>query len=639
MNKKPLLYYFVFILCIMLNPLFSFSQWTSNISVNTPICTSLNNQKDYSVVSDTKGGAIIIWNDKRNNVLRSDIYAQRINSLGILKWTSQGIGVCTSTADQANPSTVEDGNGGVIIAWDDSTNGDRDIYAQRLDSSGNPKWALNGVPIVLKANKQKSVKIISDGVGGAIAVWEDSLAGFWDIYAQRINSSGVTMWTTGGVPVCTAIMNQKNPRLVTDGSGGAYITWQDRRSAIDYDIYVQHINSTGTAMFAVDGIAVCTAIDKQTDPKIVSERLGGAIITWQDKRGGIYYDVYAQRISSAGTLQWLANGAAVCTADSSQTSIDITSDNISGAIITWRDKRNGLYHDIYAQKINMTGTTAWQLNGIKISNTALTQTSPNICGDGSGGAIIAWQDSTVGNWDIRSQRINSSGICLWNSGGNIVTNANNVQTNPKNISDGLGGCIYIWQDYRNVIDDDIYAQHFTSLGVEAIFNESFLINNNISIYPNPVIESAYIRCNNEQIDFTKCSGIIYDDLGRIINSMKIENAKIYIKDIRNGVYYLKIVEKGTTIPVTMTSIVRTVEDNQVSAGSTIYFGENERASKNKAITKMTLKGIPKMPAGQAKMKYIFTIDIYGKLNMTKYSLDNGRRVTATANLINLLEDE
>lgn len=106
-----------------------------------------------------------------------------------------------------------------------------------------------------------------------------------------------------------------------------------------------------------------------------------------------------------------------------------------------------------------------------------------------------------------------------------------------------------------------------------------------------------------------------------------------------GDKFLKIVEKGTTIPVTMTSIVCTVKDNQVSCGSTIYYGENETASKNKAITQMTLNGIPKMPAGQAKMKYIFTIDIYGKLNIIKYSLDNGRRTTAIANLINLLEDD
>ena len=82
------------------------------------------------------------------------------------------------------------------------------------------------------------------------------------------------------------------------------------------------------------------------------------IITWQNKRGGISYDVYAQRLNSTGIIQWLSNGTAVCTADSSQTSIDITSDYISGTIITWRDKRNGLYHDIYAQKINMNGSIA-----------------------------------------------------------------------------------------------------------------------------------------------------------------------------------------------------------------------------------------------------------------------------------------
>ncbi len=106
-----------------------------------------------------------------------------------------------------------------------------------------------------------------------------------------------------------------------------------------------------------------------------------------------------------------------------------------------------------------------------------------------------------------------------------------------------------------------------------------------------------------------------------------------------GDKYLRIVEKGTVIPITMTQIVQTITDNQVSAGSTIYFGENEKASSNNSITTMTLNGLPKKLAGEAKMKYIFTIDIYGKLSMTKYSLDNGARVTASANLKNLLEDE
>ena len=550
--KMILIIHFVFF-----NSIMSFSQWTNNTSINTLICNSINDQKNYSVASDSKGGAFIIWTDNRNNLLKADIYAQRIDSLGYTLWTNNGIGVCTSIADQSNPSTTEDGNGGVIIAWDDSTNGDRDIYAQKLYSLGNPKWAINGVSIVVKPNKQKSVKIVSDGAGGAIAVWEDSSAGYWDIYAQRINSNGIAMWQTYGVPVCIAALNQKNARLVSDGTGGAYIVWQDKRSGVDYDIYLQHLNSLGQPLLAVDGISICNVIDKQTDPKIVSDKLGGAIVTWPDKRGGISYDVYAQRISSTGLLLWTVNGVSICSADSSQTSIDITSDNISGAIITWRDKRNGLYHDIYAQKINMTGNVAWQLNGIKISNSALTQSNPNICGDDNGGAIITWQDSTIGNWNIRSQRVNASGVALWGSGGIIVSNANNIQTNPKNISDGKGGCIFVWQDFRNGLNDDIYCQHLTAVGIQEI-NNNCISQNNIVLYPNPMSESASIKFLDENISINLCSGYIYDIYGKEISRFNIvnSNSKMNVKEFSAGIYFLKITEKGKIIFNTKFVIVK-----------------------------------------------------------------------------------
>ncbi|NVO03808.1 MAG: T9SS type A sorting domain-containing protein [Bacteroidetes bacterium] len=525
------------------NPRFSFAQWTNNTSINTPVCTSINNQKDYSLAPDTKGGAFIIWNDKRNNIEKSDIYAQRINSLGYTLWTSQGIGVCTNSADQVNPSTTEDGYGGVIIAWDDSINGDRDIYAQKLDSLGNPQWTVDGVPVVIKPLKQKNVKIISDGAGGAIAVWEDSLASYWDIYAQRINSAGIQQWTSSGVSVCKSMLNQKNPRLVSDGLGGAYIVWQDKRSNIDYDIYAQHLNASGIPLWTINGVVICNSGDKQTDPKIVSDGTGGAIIAWQDERGGgISYNIYAQRINSTGTIQWPSNGAVVCAADSSQTNLDITSDSISGAIITWRDKRNGAFHDIYAQKINLDGTVAWQLNGIPITVAALTQTSPNICGDGVGGAIITWQDSIGTSWDIKSQRINSNGNIMWNYNGTFVSNSSNSQTNPKNISDGKGGSIYVWQDFRNGLDDDIYAQHLDMNGVEGIFNETFYLNN-LNIFPNPVSESAIISWSDKNTNTISWTGIVYDGSGKEIYSFNLGKSdnKLNVKSLSNGLYFLKII--------------------------------------------------------------------------------------------------
>lgn len=101
--------------------------------------------------------------------------------------------------------------------------------------------------------------------------------------------------------------------------------------------------------------------------------------------------------------------------------------------------------------------------------------------------------------------------------------------------------------------------------------------------------------------------------------------------------YKIIVPKGSFIPVSETAIVVTVFDNQTITEATIHFGENPIASQNKQFAKMTISGLPQKPAGLAKIKYHFTIDIYGNLRMEKYSLDNGAKQVITTKVTELLE--
>ena len=103
--------------------------------------------------------------------------------------------------------------------------------------------------------------------------------------------------------------------------------------------------------------------------------------------------------------------------------------------------------------------------------------------------------------------------------------------------------------------------------------------------------------------------------------------------------YLIIVPKGTMLPVSLSQIVQTSENNQKSSSSTIHYGENPQASKNQKFAVMTIYGIPPQPAGEAKLKYHFTIDIYGNLKMEKFSLDNGKRQVVNHKITNLLIEE
>ena len=72
--------------------------------------------------------------------------------------------------------------------------------------------------------------------------------------------------------------------------------------------------------------------------------------------------------------------------------------------------------------------------------------------------------------------------------------------------------------------------------------------------------------------------------------------------------------------------------NKPSCVSTLHYGDNDLASLNKQMPNksknkqpggVVLYGLPPKPMGEAKMKMIFTIDIYGQLKVKFYSLDNG----------------
>ena len=207
------------------------------------------------------------------------------------------------------------------------------------------RWVENGAAICTAPATQKYPVIVSDGSWGAAITWQDYRTGAWDIYIQRADRHGAVQWTVDGVAVCTASGNQEYPVMVADGVGGAIVSWQDNRGA-DYDIFAQKIDASGDTLWTADGVAICTASYDQAEPQLISDGAGGAIITWHDYRGGSHADVYAQRIDAGGSVLWTTDGIAICTVAQNQHRPQLISDGAGGAIITWQDPRGENYADI-----------------------------------------------------------------------------------------------------------------------------------------------------------------------------------------------------------------------------------------------------------------------------------------------------
>ncbi len=546
--------------CLCATP--SLAQWSGDQTTNNPICTSTGNQRLPSITGDSADGAIIAWQDHRNGY--ADIYVQRMDRTGAAEWAVNGIALSMAALAQEYPMLVGDGAGGAIVTWEDNRPGgfNRDIYARRVTASGTVQWAADGLGICVLAGTQGKPQIVSDGGGGAIITWEDGRGTNYDIYAQRVDSLGVVQWTPNGVAVCTAVTAQRRPMIVTDGAGGAIITWYDQRGG-DNDVYAQRISSAGVAQWTPNGVAISTESSFQIYPNIVSDGSGGAIIAWQDYRRGSSSDIYAQKIDGAGAAQWTAGGDSVCVAADYQEAPVLAGDGSGGAIIAWNDKRSGAGYDVYAQRLDAAGVGLWAADGTLVSGAAYDQAVAAIARDGAGGAVITWQDRRTDGYyyDIFAQRLDTTGIGQWAANGVAVSTAADSQTLPAILGDGAGGAVVVWEDYRVNPSWDIYASRIGADGtlgaplVVGVADGNRAGDLELAINgPNPSGGGSALRfalgaAASARVD-------LYDVRGRLVRALFNESAAVgeHVlgwdgqdaagRPVPAGVYYARLTARG-----------------------------------------------------------------------------------------------
>lgn len=561
MKRRLLLVFVAVTLCLY--PMTGRAQWAAD---GVLVSGALNNQTGPQSLADGAGGVFIVWSDTRSG--DSDIYAHLVTGQGIMPWAppQNGEAIRAALNDQTDPRIVSDGAGGAIIVWvEGRNNGSTDLYAQRIDASGAQLWGVNPIIVCGAQRDQKFISAIADGSGGAIITWQDPRDGSdatADIYAQRLNSGGGAAWTSDGVAVCVAADQQSSPVIVSDGAGGAIIAWADRRSGTNRDIYARRITSAGALQWTADGNAVCTAASDQDSPAMTSDGAGGAIITWTDARDG-FTDIYIQRMNGVGAAQWTANGNKICGAAGAQVDPQIISDTSGGAILVWSDARNSgtTSDDTYAQRVNASGAAQWTADGIVVCNAANQQVLARMAPNGSGGAVVAWMDTRSGglNYDIYAQRINANGTAQWTPNGVALCTASNAQASPTVASDGFGGAIVAWHDFRNGIHNDIYAARITQSGATptAVGDTPALSSLRVSeAYPNPFTSGTAFEVTLD--DDADVSVEIFDVMGRRVRVLELgrlvagtTRIAFDARDARaqrlpSGVYFARVRAAGAT---------------------------------------------------------------------------------------------
>ena len=355
--------------------------------------------------STSDNGFIIVWGHVEYSG-EGDIRAQKLSVDGEIQWAISGIDVCTAGGMGSYLKLISDETGDAYITWYDGRDQDYGIYMIRILPDGTlaTGWNINGNAVHLGTinGGGNGQLLCRDGLGGVITTW----AAGGDIYVQRMNSEGGTMWTPGGVTVSALPNVQDQPAICEDGYGGAYIVWQD--NPYDYSIWMQRIDGNGNSVWTQGGEVLCQQAGSQNYPEIVYSNDNCAVIAWEDFRNN-NTDIYCQKINESGDLLWATSGQALSLAFNAQIDLSIDTDNFGGMFASWLDKSGGLIlGNIYAQYISFDGQLLWRDNGMAIAD-IMGSKLPTMNRTSDGGMLCAWYNYLDDNDGVYLQKVDAEG--------------------------------------------------------------------------------------------------------------------------------------------------------------------------------------------------------------------------------------
>lgn len=398
-----------------------------------------------------------------------------------------------------------------------------DIFIVKYDSNGNFQWVRTASGTL----NDRGLGIKIDQIGDII------ITGYFE--SPTLNFNGTTLTNSGGSDIFVVKYNQSGNIIWAKSNGGNF---NDTSYGIAIDnfnnIYIAGDFKSNTITFGTNTFTNTNA----GNPDIIVvkyDALGNVV--WAKQTGGSSEE-YAYGICSD------TNNNIVVSGYFQSTSINFG----TGALI-----KHGTYNS-YVVKYNSNGIPLWSKN----TTSTYTNKSYAVTTDGADNVIITgsyysgnmffgtYTLSNVGDNDIYVAKYDPTGNFLWakgsgglaadfgygisaHSNGNLhvigIFNSTSISFDTFTLNTSGSADVFIGKIGNNII------------GINEIMNEAEMIK----IFPNPT--SDYIIIENikhfTSLDLFDCSGNFVQNLS-FLNS----NTKINLKNLKKGIYYLSVLDRG-----------------------------------------------------------------------------------------------
>jgi hypothetical protein len=363
--------------------------------------------QDYDLSEDANGDALLAFrvsDSSQNNVL---IEAQKVAPDGTLMWGASGIQLGNTADFLAEPKITATSDGNVVVGWVDNS----DLEFAGLDTGGNQQWGdttisdPNGASLTLSD--------LHESTNGTVIFSYVSATGFSGpkhLLAQKLDTSGAPKWTTtvydGG-----SLQFGNYPTFIPDGIGGAVFAWYD---STNLQSHVQHLKPNGSELFPHNGVVVATvAGDIQVEPSAAYDPTTGDIfVFWTEADASTQGSVgiSGQKVDASGNLAWGALGVTIVPKTTNADYLASTVATSDDGAIVFYSGAVGFGQDlIQAARLDTNGNFAWNPNVVGVSTTPAQKFRLTATILPSDMAIATWEDIGANSGNILAQNVNGDG--------------------------------------------------------------------------------------------------------------------------------------------------------------------------------------------------------------------------------------
>jgi hypothetical protein len=305
-----------------------------------------------------------------------------------------------------------------------------------------------------------NVIAVSDGADGLVSVWTD----YYDIYGQRVGPVGNRMWGNSQRLLVSDGDWTGVPQIVGDGAGGLFLVWLKPFSSSTL-VYAQHFDASGNPTWGTNGVQVQEWVVLGTihaEPQVVSNGTGGIIVGWIHNPGPSAV-VVAQNIDLAGNRTW-ASGT-VSTISGNKASLVMEDALAVGEVfVAWQEWVNNDNWDLRVQKMSSTGTQLWNTDDYRsLATRNGDQINPQLARTGQDDLIAVWTDMYYGTPRVYYQRKWADGNDGWSADEGANWRGFYTQQEEPQISrNALGDVYLIYKDQTPNGGGRLAAQYFAN---------------------------------------------------------------------------------------------------------------------------------------------------------------------------------